>query len=172
MITSIVLTILANDRTGLVSELSQIANHHSANWIDSKMSRLAGRFAGLVHLQVDQQHLSGLITALEALQTKGVQIQIDQKDVQSSPSSTDDTLTVELLGQDREGIIEDISQQLAKLGVNIIDLHTEQRVASMSNELLFFAQISVILPNTISAEDVQEQLEKMSDQLMVDINIT
>ena len=173
MKTSIVLTVLAADRPGLVSDLSTIARNHSANWVNSKMSRLAGRFAGLVHLEVMQQQLDSLITALKDLQNQGIQIHINHND-ESAPmqAHSDETLVVELLGQDREGIIKDISQQLAILGINITELLTEQRTASMSNEILFFAKITVVLPETISADDVQTQLEAMSDQFMVDIVIS
>lgn len=170
--TSIVLTILANDRLGLVREISALVSSHSGNWVDSKMSRLAGRFAGLVHIQVRQDNLAKLVSALKDLSSENIQIQIDKNLDNTIEESTDESIIVELLGQDREGIIEDISHQLAILGVNIVELSSEQRVASMSNEILFFAEINIILPSTVSAEDVQTQLEEMSDQLMVDISFT
>jgi len=80
-------------------------------------------------------------------------------------------LSLELIGADHHGIIDDITGALAELKVNIKELESELREASMSAETLFWAKLHLGLPDGVSADDVQDALEALSDQLMVDIKI-
>lgn len=79
-------------------------------------------------------------------------------------------MSLELLGADRPGIIDDITEVLTALQVDINNLETEQRTASMSSEILFYANLELGLPEGVSNEDVQDTLVAMSDQLMVYID--
>ena len=81
-------------------------------------------------------------------------------------------LSLDLLGQDRPGIIQDITEQLAHLNVNIEELESQIKEASMSGGVLFSAQLKLSLPKSLSPEEVQDSLESMSDQFMVDINFS
>ena len=134
------------------------------------MVRLAGQFAGLAHVTIPTEQAKALTQALNALQADGLQILVQQSRDTSSAKLT--PLTLELLGQDRPGIIHDITRQLAALNVNIEELESEQRPAPMSSELLFYAQLKLGLPEDISADDVQSAFESMPDPLMVDLNFS
>ncbi len=176
MNTSLVITVLATDRPGLVSALSEVLRSNNANWMDSRMSRLAGKFAGILHVSIAEEHIKKLEGALNAIKGSDLQIQIDRSGISNTSQSNDrqqeNLIEFELLGQDRPGIIEDISHKLASLSVNIEEIHTEQRVASMSNEILFYAKLTLQIPESLQPEDVQDALEEMSDQLMVDLNFS
>jgi len=168
MQTSLVLTILGNDNQGLVKSLSAVLHEHHASWEESRMIHLAGKFAGLLQVSLPVEQLDPLKQALNTLETKGLNVVIEQ--VQAAIEPTTHLLTLEVLGQDRPGIIHDITHQLGALKVNIEKLESELRTAPMSAEHLFYAQLTLGLPEGISAEDVQDSLEEMSDQLMVDFN--
>lgn len=176
MKTSLVVTVLATDRPGLVSELSEVLRSNNANWMDSRMSRLVGKFAGILHVSIAEDRIISLESDLTALKGGDLQIQIekssDEAGDQSNGEPKDNLIELELLGQDRPGIIKDISNKLASLSVNIEEIYSEQRVASMSNELLFYAKLSLHIPENLQPEDVQDALEEMSDQLMVDLNFS
>ncbi len=47
-----ILTVLGDDRPGLVSALSAPISAHGGSWERSQMSRLAGKFAGIVLVAV------------------------------------------------------------------------------------------------------------------------
>jgi glycine cleavage system regulatory protein len=168
MQTSLVLTVLGEDRQGLVNTLSQILQQHQANWSESRMVHLAGKFAGVLLVSLPEKQLSSLHDSLNALKADGLQIVVEQSE--QAESDVEQTLKIELLGLDRPGIIHDISRQLATLNVNIEELESEQRIASMSSEVLFYAQLALGLPKGVSPEAVQDSLEELSDQLMVDLN--
>jgi glycine cleavage system regulatory protein len=48
--TFLVLTVIGDDRPGLVGELSAAIAAHQGNWLESSMSHLAGKFAGIVRV--------------------------------------------------------------------------------------------------------------------------
>jgi glycine cleavage system regulatory protein len=168
MQTSLVLTILGNDNQGLVKGLSVVLNEHNASWEESRMVHLAGKFAGLLQVSLPVDQLEPLKKALKTLEKKGLSVVTEH--VQATIEPTNHMLTLEVLGQDRPGIIHDITHQLADLHINIEKLESELRIAPMSAEHLFYAQLTLGLPDGVSAENVQDTLEAMSDQLMVDFN--
>lgn len=170
MQTSLVLTLLGPDRAGLVKSLAEVVKAHQGNWQESRMVHLAGQFAGLVHISVPQEQVATLTQALQQQQDQGLHILVQQSQGDLTRRVT--PLTLELIGLDRPGIIHDITQQLAKLNVNIEELESEQRAAPMSNEMLFYAQLKLGLPQGISAEQVQEAFETMDDPLTVDLTFS
>jgi glycine cleavage system regulatory protein len=133
------------------------------------MSHLAGKFAGVLLISVPEEQVKALSSALQALQSDTFHIQIEKSDLTQATAPTK-TLSLELLGQDRPGIIQDITEQLAHLNVNIEELESQVKEASMSGGTLFCAQLKLGLPQGISPETVQDTLESMSDQFMVDLN--
>lgn len=168
MNTAIILTVLGPDRPGLVQALSEVLNKQQGNWTDSRMIHLGGKFAGLLQVSLPTANVAQLKQDLAALETQGLQITVEQagKDSEDAPR----LLQFEVLGQDRPGIIHDITRQLADLNVNIEELCSEQRPAPMSGGTLFFASLSLSLPQTLSTEAVQDALEALADPLMVDVN--
>ncbi|HIQ14682.1 MAG TPA: ACT domain protein [Leucothrix sp.] len=168
---SLVITILGPDRPGLVKALSQTLQQNQASWTESRMSHLAGKFAGLLRVSVLESQINQLTTDLQNMEDHSFKILIERTD-SSTIKIPSKLLNLELLGQDRPGIIHDITQQLALLNVNIEELESEIKEASMSGEILFIAKLTLSLPENITADEVQNALESMSDQFMVDINFS
>ena len=109
---------------------------------------------------------------MQALHNADNQLHILMEDANEiGATKTESKLSLELIGADRPGIIDDITSVLVKLHVNIKELESEQREASMSSEILFWAKLQLGLPEGVSNDDVQDALEELSDQLMVDINL-
>lgn len=168
---TLVITVLATDRPGIVNTLSEALVEHDANWIDSRMANLADKFAGLLQISVPTDKLQNLKDKLQALHDADNKINILMEEANGGgDAAVESELSLELIGADRPGIIDDITGALAKLKVNIKELETEQREASMSSEILFWANLQLGLPDGVSNDDVQDSLEELSDQLMVDIN--
>jgi glycine cleavage system regulatory protein len=135
------------------------------------MAHLAGKFAGILQVSLPVDQIDALTTALNELQSDSLKIQIE-KTVEDAVVKPDKILTLELLGQDRPGIIHDITQQLATLNVNIEELESHIKEASMSGEILFSAELKLGLPQGVSTEAVQDILEDMSDQFMIDVKFS
>jgi glycine cleavage system regulatory protein len=168
MQTTVILTLLGQDRSGLVETLARLLKEHHANWQESRMIHLAGQFAGLLQVSLPSTQLTALKAALAALEPKGLRVLVETNESLDHTPRYD--LWLEVLGQDRTGIVHDISEQLANLQVNIEQMQSEQRSASMSGETLFYAKLHLRLPEHITAEQVQTALESLSDQLMIDFH--
>lgn len=170
MSTSIVLTVVSNDHPGIVEALSEVIADHGGNWAESSMMSLAGKFAGILLVQVPSDRVDAFNTALEALDAKGMQIVAQSCD--SSPSSgSAREHSIELVGQDRPGIVHDITEVLAKHGINVQELETKVQSASMSGESLFMAHASIFIPADADMDKLQDELEELANELMVDIEL-
>ena len=67
MRTSLVLTIIGADRPGIVEQISDHVLAAGANWEESRMARLAGKFAGVLRVSVDAERANRLADDLRAL---------------------------------------------------------------------------------------------------------
>src|SRR5262249_49095797 len=120
---SLVLTVIGEDRPGIVEHLSQIVAGSEGNWEESRMSRLAGKFAGILRISVDKSRADQLAKALGGLEQKGLRVVVEKSDVEENAQYN--TLALELVGNDHPGIVRDIAHALAMRGVNIEELETE-----------------------------------------------
>jgi glycine cleavage system regulatory protein len=167
MRTSLVLTVIGSDRPGIVEQLSDQVLAAGANWEESRMARLAGKFAGLLRVSVDTDRADRLAGGLRALSSGDLTIVVERSgDVDAGRSVA---LTLEIIGSDRPGIVRDISRVLAQHGVNIEELETEVTSAAMSGEMVFRARARVRLPENRTVDEIREILEALADNLMVDL---
>lgn len=171
MARTLVLTVIGEDRPGLVEALAQLISLHEGSWDESRMARLAGHFAGVVQVHLPDARADDLIRALPGLAEHGLQASVVDSD--SSLSSVDhhQTIRIELVGQDRPGIVREISSALSVLGVSVQDLRTFVESAPMSGERLFRAQIELALPPDLGLEKIKAVLERLADELMVDLTL-
>ncbi len=58
--TSLVVTVIGNDRPGIVERLSEVVLGAGANWEESRMARLAGKFAGILRISVKAANADAL----------------------------------------------------------------------------------------------------------------
>ena len=78
---------------------------------------------------------------------------------------------LEIVGQDRPGIVREISHALASFGVNVEELHTECASAAMSGETMFKARARLSIPESCDTAQVRQQLEKIAADLIVEISL-
>jgi len=170
MATLLVLTAIGADRPGLVEALSRTVAEHGGNWLESRMSRLANRFAGILLVSVPEANLAPLKEALLGMEAEGLRIAVEE----SGPDTTAPTCRtarLELVGQDRAGIIREISEALAQHRVSIDDLVTEVQSASWSGESLFQVRAELRVPGEVRSDMLREVLENIGNELMVDITL-
>ncbi len=169
MATYLVLTIIGDDKPGLVELLSETIARHSGNWLESNMAHLAGKFAGILRVSVDDLHADALLLDLQKLSS--VLRLVVERVSMTEPAASQRTLRLTLVGNDRPGIIKEISRALAAQHVNVEELTTQCSSAPMSGELLFNAQALLKVPANLDLHDLQRQLERLADDLIVEINL-
>jgi len=166
--TSLIVTFVGPDRPGLVSALSDLAAEHGANWTDSIMANFAGQFAGIVQLQAAAERCDSLIAALRAMEIGDARIQIVRADDRPKIAVVR-RLQLDLVGQDRPGIIHGISSELARCSVSIDKLQTFVASGAMSGEQMFHLTAQLTVPTTLDTESLRVGLESLANELMVDI---
>jgi glycine cleavage system regulatory protein len=166
---TLVLTIIGNDKSGLVDALAEPIAAHGGSWDRSHMARVAGQFAGLVVISVPDDRVAALTTSFDALNAQGlldVQVAIASTSDESPDSSL---MTLQLIGQDRPGIIREISAALASRDVSIVELETETKSAPMSGEPLFEARATLRIPPGLDQQSLRDALEDIANEMMVDL---
>ena len=76
--TTLVLTVIGDDRSGLVGALSGVVADHGGNWDRSQMARLGGKFAGIVMVTVPDRSASALLADLEPLSANALRYAVQQ----------------------------------------------------------------------------------------------
>lgn len=167
---TLVLTIIGADRTGLVESLAQQIAAVGGNWEESRMARLAGQFAGILLVTVDGHRTSELIANLRGLEAAGLQVAVrpTAAPVEAAPPRH---IELEVTGQDRPGIVRDVSRVLAERGVNVEELESEVASAPMSGERMFSARARLLVPPTLELSDLRSRLEALAAELMVDLRL-
>jgi glycine cleavage system regulatory protein len=167
MRTSLVLTVIGDDRPGIVEQISDQVLAAGANWEESRMARLAGKFAGLLRVSVDDERANALAAGLRTLDAGGLTVVVERST--EGPIEAFRTIRLELLGNDHPGIIRDISRVLAQHHVNIEELETALTSAPMTGETLFRARAHLRIPSTVTLDQLRERLEALAGELMVDL---
>jgi len=166
---TLVLTVLGDDRPGLVSALSAPLKACGAGWERSRMARLAGKFAGVVEVVVADDRVDALVPALEALEDEGLQVTVERTDEPTQQSVK--RLALDLVGADRPGIVADISTLLADRQVSVEELSTQVSEAPMAGTALFEAHAVLAAPADADTGALREALEALADELMVDLSL-
>ena len=167
MRTSLVVTVIGNDRPGIVERVSEAVLAAGANWEESRMARLAGKFAGILRISVAAAHADALAAALRGMASDGLTVVVETSG--EAPADAFRTVRLELVGNDHPGIIRDISRVLAQNQVNIEELETSVSGAPMSGEQLFRARAQLRLPPAVTTDWLRGRLEALAGELMVDV---
>ncbi len=166
---SLVITVIGKDRPGLVESISAVIEEHGGSWVESRMSRLAGEFAGILRASVPADRADALSDALQALVSGGLRVVVERGS--DEPPQEGHVLLLDLVGGDRPGIVHKISEALAARGVNVDELETQCDGAPWSGDTLFKAKARLWAPQSLSLDDLREGLESIAGDLMVDITI-
>lgn len=164
--TTLVLTVVGDDRAGLVAALADIVDAHGGNWENSELAELAGAFAGIVEVSVPAEREAELREALAGLD--------GLLSVTAHAGARGDTvaghrLTVHVLGNDRPGIVREVSSAVAERGVSIERMTTETRDAAMAGGRLFEATIVAVVAASVDVDDVRAAIERLATDLQVDV---
>lgn len=170
---ALVLTAIGDERAGLVEELAEVVAGHGASWDRSSMARLGAKFAGIVEVTVPDDRVDELADALRVFseQGGGLSISIERGVVESAPVAAERRIGLSVVGQDRPGIVHQMSSILARAGASIVELRTVVSSAPMSGEPLFEAHADVLAAGDVDLDGIERALEALGDELMVDVDL-
>lgn len=168
MTVTLVLTIIADDKPGIVESIATVVANEGGNWLESRMAQMAGKFAGIVRVDIANSEQDNLLTELAALRRLGILIHAEPCTIGKNPSRNQD-FTVSVVGNDRPGIVKEVSQVMAQSGVNVLEFISNCDSAEMSATTLFKAEAHCQAPTSFDIDTLRQQLEHLSNDLMVDI---
>lgn len=163
---TLVLTVIGDDRAGLVSALADAVTAHGGNWERSQLAELAGKFAGIVVVSVPEEGRDNLVEALAPV--PGLVVSV-YEGTAATGSSEAPNVTLDLLGNDRPGIVREVTTVLSRHGISIDTLATATREAPMAGGRLFEAHLVARAPATADLVAARRDLELLATELMVDL---
>ena len=86
MAINLLLTFVGVDRPGIVQELSALVSAHDGNWLESKMSRMGGRFAGIALVELPASLIEGF--KVEISQVRELSVYLEESGVQKTDADT------------------------------------------------------------------------------------
>ncbi|MGB0833849.1 MAG: glycine cleavage system protein R [Psychrobium sp.] len=164
---NVVITFVGKDKAGLVDQLAQVVIDHQGNWLGSSMSHLAGQFAGIVQVELPELELAKF--SLELGQLDDLTITIQEGHPTSGDIEPQDLLNISIVGNDRKGIVQEVTKALHSVDANIEQLGSQLESAPNTGQLLFRANVTALLPEHSSIDELTDAIENLGDDIMVDV---
>ncbi len=171
MHSNLVLVFTSPDRPGIVERLTTVVVQHGGNWIESRLTRLGGDFAGLALVSVAEARQPELTTALLDLQGDGLHIHVKPAQPEDTPADTR-LHQLTLTGADHEGIVHRVTSHLAAQQINVEEMETSVELAPTTGTPLFNMHCRLRLPDPCDCAALEQQLSALADELSVDIQLS
>lgn len=161
----LVIGFIGKDEPGLVRLIADIVSQHDGSWLESRMSQLAGRFAGIVVVETSDDKLAALKAALLDLEViSSVVEEAEHVELKNSRM-----LDMNIVGPDRPGIVHEVTRALEQHVANVVDMETHISAAPMSGELTFSADATVEVPFEMDWQTLADKLDAVALELGIDI---
>ena len=166
-----VLSVVGSDRPGLTKALAAAVLTAGGNWLESHLSRLGGLYVGSVLVEMAAGEVEGLRSVVRLVDRHGLEVRIVSAAAEAGADGGA-WLDFSVVGQDRPGIVDQITTALSDLQANIETFRTWMDEGSHSGIPLFHAKARLRLPPGLAAARVQGALEAISAEIMVDVSVT
>ncbi|MFS2242358.1 MULTISPECIES: glycine cleavage system protein R [unclassified Microbacterium] len=165
--TTLILTVAGADRPGLVSSVADVVAAHGGNWENSQLAELAGTFAGVIEISIAADRVDALREDLDALD--GMLSITVHAGADTSASDAAQRISISVLGNDRAGIVREISGVLNAHALSIESMTTHTRDAAMAGGRLFESSVTATLPASADLGALRADIERLTHDLQVDI---
>lgn len=159
------------DRVGFVDQVTEALVRHGANIEESRMARLAGEFAALLLITVEESLVEDLSEDLGGLGSRNMEVMIRPVAERSVLFEDYRLYILAVTGADHEGIIRSIAHVLTEMGINIAELESDVTNAPTTGTPLFNMSATLQLPPQLPLERVRESLKKAAEQTSVTVQL-
>jgi len=164
-----IVSFIGNDRTGLVEQVAECIRRHEGNWLQSQLSYLEGKFAGLILIDLPPEHAQNLETDLTQLPSGKASVRVTP--VSGAETTTSASHRLDVLGPDRAGIIKEVSHALSEANINIVAMETRVENAPFTGEPMFKAQLEVNVPVNVDVGILHARLEEIAEAMTLEIDL-
>jgi glycine cleavage system regulatory protein len=162
---AMVLTLIGKDKPGLVDAIAKCILDADGNWLKSSFCQLSGQFAGFIEVMLPQEKQNELVQACHQL----AHLHIALLPSNEHESLLDAKAVILVTGNDRRGIVSDITSTLKTFDINIIEMTTQCESAPNWGNPLFTAKIIVSISPKMDLDNIKLAIEDITDDLMVEI---
>ena len=171
MQTTFIITFIGDDRPGLVEALSEVISAQGGNWLESRLSQLSSKFAGLIRVSLPEESSVALQEALKALGEAGISVRVTPCGEKPGDDAGLRPVNLTVLGPDRPGIVREIAGALSARAINVVNMESSVSSAPMSAEMLFEARVEAEMPGSGDIEELSNILDAIGDEMGVDVQL-
>ena len=167
----LVFTFISDDKPGIVELLSQTVSDAGANWQESRLTKLAGKFAGFVQVSIASDKLPQLKKQLAGLQQQGIAVLV-QENQNKTQDHEQQSIKLTIIGLDRAGIVKELAGAFVSHSLNVTNMHSYTESAAMSGEELFKAEVDLSIAIDGDKDKFNDELEAICNELDLDWTLT
>ncbi|MDP5029331.1 MAG: glycine cleavage system protein R [Paraglaciecola sp.] len=163
----LIFTLVGPDKPGLISNLSKAVYQRNGNWLGSNFSHMAGHFAGFVHIDLPEDKHAELIE----LFSQHPDLRIHLVSAQTSQLKNQQTVEITIMGNDKAGIVQELTRVLNQFNLNIVKFDSSCTSAPNSGSPLFNAKAIVEIAPEVDLSNLRDALENIANDLMIDVDL-
>jgi glycine cleavage system regulatory protein len=162
-----IFTLVGRDKPGLIESLAQTVFDMGGNWLASNFSHMAGHFAGFVQIDLPESKYTQLVDTF----SRHSDLQIHLVQGSAVDASEVATAQIDIMGNDKPGIVQELTSILAQFNINIIKFDSSCGSAPNWGSSMFRACATISMAKDFDLEPLREALEEVANDLMVDIDL-
>lgn len=165
---NVIITLVGKDRPGIVETVATFVFEANGNWLSSSLSKMAGQFAGIIQVQLPAEKITEVEDKIEQLEFLQCLIKVDDND------TTEQALkyfNIDIMGNDKPGIIQEVSAALAQVGASVVKLQSSCEPAPNWGGDLFKAHIVVAIDEHTDSDHISDRLEAIANDLVVELDL-
>ena len=166
------ITVLGQDRPGIVAGVTRVLFEHGCNLEDSSATRLRDAFAMILVAKLPEPpSMEALREALDE-RAEALGVIVDLRDLGSLPplpKPEGQKYLLSVYGADRPGIVYRVSDTLAGCQCNIMDVTT--RTAGTGDKPVYIMMLEMSVPSGPAEDELQNRLAALKEELPVDISL-
>ena len=167
----LILSVSSTDKPGVIESLSSAIEACGGSWQESRLAHLAGKFVGVILIDIDEHQTDRLRSKLEQLGQSGIAVNVETTSEPSAESQGLKKAKFSAIGPDRIGIVKEISSAFVRKGINVEELETNLSSMPYSGEPIFEAQGLISLPNGTDFKQLLDKLDAIANDLGLDLDL-
>ena len=160
-----IITLIGEDKPGLLASLADIVYQHNGNWLASNFALMAGKFAGFVEVHLPDHHVAAVSDMFYAR----TDINITMSPGNHHSETQIKHATFSIIGNDKPGIVNELSTVFTRNGANINRFESKCESAPSSGNTLFKATAFVEVPIDFDLDIFVDAVEQIANDLMIDL---
>ena len=165
---NVIITVVGKDQPGLVDTISTHVLALKGNWLTSNLSKMAGQFAGIIQVALPAENVAKLQHKLTSIPQLQCVVKLDEEQASEAETSY---LTIDVMGNDKPGIVQEITSSLAAANASVVKMQTSCEAAPNWGGELFKAHITVATCKTVDVDEIAQRLEAIANDLVVELQL-